>query len=323
MKNIISYTFVSLCLLYGFSGCTKPGNNNNTQYVNDQHAKYLGTWKGLATDSLKTSTDTITLVIFRKSDTSKLQGYVTFRNTLYKINENAYFGGVNFMVINYSTQCQEYSLILNTVIENATTILVNFWGDYCDGNQLNVVGTIPQVSPTPDLSKFLTFAGIGHSWTWLVTNYNGTTCSYTYTMVKDYQNGVYKFTQSNTCNWPNTSNIGWWYVSPQEWANMTDSLPAFRFTNFRTDAVIGTVYKKVIAQDSVVSTVESLNDNITVNGQQYYCARIRTKQWHSGTLMIHGLVWLNNQYGLIKFANQITTGPLGNVQFEDLQSKNF
>ena len=322
MKNILSYTMAGICLLCFISGCTKQ-NNNPTQVINDQHAKYIGTWKGLATDSLKTTMDTITLVIFRKSDTSKLQGFVTFRNVVYKINENVYFGGINYSVINYSSQCQEYGLFLNTVTENATTILVNFWGDYCDGNQLNVTGNIPQVSPTPDVSKFLTFASTGHSWTWLVTNYNNTTCSYTYTMDKDYQNGVYRFTQSNTCNWPNTSNIGWWYVSPQEWANMTDSLPFYRFTNFRTDAVIGTVYKKVIAKDSVVSTVESLNDNITVNGQQYFCARIRTRQWHSGTLIIDGLQWLNYQYGFVKFANQITTGPLGNVHFEELQSKNF
>ena len=322
MKNIPSCITAILILLYCLSGCTKS-NVNTTQQINNQHAKYIGTWKGLVTDSLKSSTDTMTMAIYRLTDTSKLEGYVKFRNIVYKINENIYFGGINFSVINFAPQCQTTSLTLNAVLENASLVLINFWGDNCDGNSLSVSGTLPMTSPTADLSNYLTFARKGHSWTWLVTNYDNTTCTYTYTMGKDYQNGVYKFTQANTCNWQNTSTIGWWYVSPQEWANMTDSLPVYRFTNFRTDAVIGTVYKKMIAQDSVVNTVESLNDNITVNGQQYFCARIHTQQWHTGSYIVNGLTWINYQVGFIKFENLITTGPQSSVHYEELVSKNF
>jgi hypothetical protein len=322
MKNILSYTMAGICLLYVFSGCNKQ-NNNTTQYVIDQHAKYIGTWKGPVNDTLKTTTDTLTLSIYRESAKDSLLGYATYRNVIYKIRENAFFGGISFNVINYDPQCQTSSLSLNTVLTDSTHVLIYLWGDLCNGLAIGTSGTIPRISRQPDLTHVMSFGRNGHSWTWKVTKLDNTTCSFTNTIVKDFGNGVFRYSQSNTCGWQNSSTFGYWYVSPMEWGNMTDSLPINRFTMLRTDAAIGTVYRKMIAQDSVVNTVESLNDNISVNGQQYYCARIRTKQWHSGTLIIHGLQWINYQYGFIKFANQITTGPLGNIQFEELQSKNF
>jgi hypothetical protein len=144
-------------------------------------------------------------------------------------------------------------------------------------------------------------------------------------MAEDYQNGVFKFNQTNTCGWQIVYPIGYWYTTPQEWADMRDSIVAHRFTNFRTDAVVGTVYTTVIGQDSVVNTVESLDDLVTIDNQSYHCIRIHTFQVHHDSVFSYadGKAWCNYQYGFIKFENLITSGPPSAVHYEELISKNF
>jgi hypothetical protein len=321
MKNIFITLLSFLLILVSLSGCKKSGDNTTT--TTDARDKYLGTWQGVVTDSLKTTSDTLTVAILKTDVFNPLEGYITYRHNIYKINENIFFGGVSFSVINYDPQCQSYTLSFTINLNNAGNLVISFKGFYCDGLEINVSGTIGKTSGAADLSHIIRFARPGHSWTWRVTNFNNTTCTFKYTMGTDYGNGVYKFNMSTNCSWQNFGPIGYWYVTPQEWADMTDSIPAHRFTNFRTDARVGTVYTTVIGQDSVVNTVESLDDLVTIDNQSYHCVRIRTYQYHPPSYHANGLAWCNYQYGFIKFENLDTSAPPTGVHYEELISKNF
>ena len=326
MKKIFLFLAASIILLLSFSGCKKSSDNTTT--TTDARDKFLGTWQGVVTDSSKsTKSDTIKVALLKESDNDKVEGYVTLRHNVYKIIENSLTNGTfSFTVINYDPNCQSYTLTFIIKLDNSGNLIISFIGYYCDSNQVHITGTIGKTGATADLTNIYTFGRLGHSWTWRATSFDGSTCTFTYTMTKDYQNGVYKFGMTNTCGWQWVYPIGYWYVTPQEWADMTDSIPAHRFTNCRTDAVVGTVYMTVIGKDSVVNTVESLDDPVTINNQTYQCARIHTYQVHYShdTMIYHadGKAWGNAQYGFIKFENLLSDIPSA-VHYEELISKNF
>jgi len=323
MKNIIIFFTAILFLLLSFSGC-KKSSDNKTNTTTDARDKYLGTWQGLVSDSLKSTSDTLTVALLKQSDNNLVEGYVTFRKNVYKIIEKLLADGIfSFTVINYDPNCTSYNLTFIITLDNSGNLIISFTGFYCNGLQINTTGIIGKINPQADLSHILTFARTGHSWTWRVTNFDNSTCSFTYTMGKDYQTGVFKFNQTNTCDWQTMPPIGYWYTTPQEWADMTDSIVAHRYTNFRTDAKVGTVYMTVIGQDSVVNTVESLDDLVTIDNQSYHCVRIHTYQFHAPSYHANGKAWINYQYGFIKFENLDTSGPSSAVHYEELISKNF
>ncbi len=323
MKKIITFFAAIIILLLCFSGC-KKSSDNTTIITPDARDQYLGTWKGLVTDSTKSTSDSLTLALIKQSDNNLVEGYITFRHNVYKIIEKLFANGIfTFTVINYDPQCQSYTLTFTIKLDNSGNLVIVFKGFYCDALGINVSGIIGKTSPTADLTHIFTFARPGRSWTWRVTNFDNSTCTFTYTMGKDYGNGVYKFTMSTNCNWQTFGPIGYWYVTPQEWADMSDSIPAHRFTNIRTDAQVGTVYMTVIGQDSVVNTVESLDDVVTIDGQSYHCGRIHTYQFHFPNYHANGLAWCNYQYGFIKFENLDPPAPPTGVHYEELISKNF
>jgi len=323
MKNFFMLITVVFILLLSFSGC-KKSSNTETLPAPDARAKFMGTWQGVVSENKKSTSDTLTLALALQSDNNLAEGYVTLKKVVYKIIQSSFNNGVfTFTVINYDPACQSYSLTFTITMDTSGNLVISLTGNYCDTSTINVTGTLGKASSIADLSNIVTFARVGHSWTWRVTNFDNSTCSFTYTMGKDYQNGVYKFNMSTTCNWQTFGSIGWWYVSPQEWADMTDSIPFHKFTNFRTDATVGTVYRTISDQDTVVNTVESLDDPVTINNQTYHCVRIHTHQFHYPSYVAEGKAWCNYQYGFVKFENLLTGQPASAVHLEELISKNF
>jgi hypothetical protein len=323
MKNMYLFFSGILFLLFSISGCEKSGDEN-TNTIPDARDPYLGNWQGVVTDSSKSTQDTLTLALVMQTDNNLAEGYVTFRHNVYKIIEKTFGTGFfSFSVINYDPNCTSYSLSFIISLDNSGKLIISFKGYYCNGLGINVSGTIVKTGGVADLSHIITFARTGHIWTWRVTQFDGGTCSFTYTMGKDFGNGVYKFNMSTDCAWQTFGPIGYWYATPQEWADMTDSIPAHRYTNFRTDAKVGTVYMTVNGQDSVINTVESLDDLVSIDNQSYHCIRIHTYQFHSPSYRANGLCWCNYQYGFIKFENLDTSGPTTAVHYEELIAKNY
>jgi len=331
MKPILNQ-ILGMALAAGLilGGCTKKSDDTNTP-TNPDLSQFVGQWQGSvhyksASDS---STSTVT-VNYISIENGNILGFLNTGADVNYLSSNTFSNGVlSFVVSNAQPgpgNCLNFKVTGTATPTGTNQISVNISGIFCSGTggeQATVTGTMSKISPTPDISHYLRFCASGRSWTYKVTAWDGSTCQFTFAITKDHKNGVFEGNMTTNCNWSFTNKTIGWYVQPTEWDDMYDTTLASRVINYQTWAVVGTKFMYAQNGDTVITTVLSLNDPVTVNGVNYNCIKLyRDFRYNEVGRNSTGYCWFTYSVGMIKYEALTPNGPT-DVHYEELWSKNF
>ncbi len=296
------------CLLLAFllTSCLKNNEDPVPEFkVND----YVGQWKG--TFPYKATNDPLSelrMSLITYAGNSTLTGFLSTPYGILILDNTVFFGGVySFSVRNNSfdnPQCQSWDVNGSAYLMNANNLGLSFGGTFCSVHPDEISGTMTKASDYPDSSVFLTYAAVGREFVYDVTEAQGIYYESILKIQKDFENGVWRTLLTPGNGQKSSSEIRYWFITPVEWGILpaNDSMPGDQQVNYRIDARVGTKYSKAIGSDSVIVTIKSMGEMVTVPAGTFKCVKMAReyKSFTPGGYSDYNEIWLNNNVGIIK-----------------------
>lgn len=319
--------FFQCCFLLSFllTSCLKNNEDPVPEFkVND----YVGQWKGTfpyKTTNAPASELRMSLITY--SENSVLTGFISTPYGILILDNTAFFGGVySFSVRNNSfdnPQCQSWDVNGSAYLMNASNLGLSFGGTFCSVHPDEITGTMTKASDYPDSSIFLTYAAVGRELVYEVTESEGASFTLRSTIQKDLKNGVWRI-QLTRSGVKLPSETSYQFITPVEWGELPehDSMPAHQAVNYRIDAKVGVKYIKANCCDSIIITIKSLGETITVPAGTYKCVKMvrEYKSVASEGSSAYYETWFNNNVGIVKNLQYVGDSL---VMTEVLKEKNF
>jgi len=289
---------------------------------------YVGQWKGIfpynAVDDPSASELHMSLTTY--AGNSILTGFINTPDGILILDNKMFFGGIfSFTVRNNSfdnPNCQSWDVGGSAYLLHINNIGLSFGGTFCGAHPKEIDGTITRESNLPDTTVFLTMAVAGRKLVYTVTDSVNISHDNSNEYQKDLANGLWRILVGR-------EDIPYWgtiyrYITPVEWGELpiNDSTPSHQQTNYRIDARVGTKYITVTTADSIIITIQSLAEMVTVPAGTFKCVRM-TKEYRAitpGGFSGFFETWFNNNTGMIKTLQYRNDSV---VMTEVLKEKNF
>jgi len=314
----------SSIFLFFFSSCLKNNEEPVTVYsMND----YVGQWKGTfpATSIDDPSTSEMKMSLIPYANNTVLAGYLKTPDGILILDNAMFFGGIfSFTIRNshfYDPGCQAWNASGSAYLMHINNIGLSYGGTFCDAKPVDVNGTMTRSSTYSDSTVFLTMAAPGHMLTYQQQMSDTTLFEFYMEFLKDLGNGVWRM-KSGFGGMAVTTYL---YVTPVEWGYLPtqDSLPGNKITAYRIDAKNGIRYVTVVSPgDTIISTIASLGENVTVPAGTFRCIKIvqEYKLLAGGGTDDTREIWLSNNFGIVKMQRYQNDSL---VTTQVLKEKNF
>ncbi|MEI6457273.1 MAG: hypothetical protein WCO93_13360 [bacterium] len=322
-SGLLNAVALSSVFLFLFSSCLKNDEEPVPVYtMND----YVGQWKGTfpmnAVDDPFASELKMSLIPY--ANNTILTGYLKSTDGILILDNAIFFGGVySFTVRNnsfYDPNCQSWNASGSAYLLHINNIGISYGGTFCGTKPIDITGTMTRASLQPDSSVFLTMAAAGHRLVYDVTMFSGINEEATMEYQKDLGTGVWRM-KATLNGWP---NVAYLFVTPVEWGTlpMNDSLAEKKITAYRIDAKTGVKYITVTPGDSIISTVTSLGEMVTVPAGTFRCIKVTQefKPLVTGGMDETREFWISNYFGMVMM-NRYLNDSLVTTQV--LKEKNF
>jgi hypothetical protein len=309
--------------LFLFSSCLKNDEEPVPVFtMND----YVGQWKGTfptnAVDDPFASEMKMSFIPY--ANNTVLAGYLNTPGGILILDNALFFGGVfSFTVRNNSfndPNCQLWNVSGSAYLLHINNIGISYGGTFCGTKPTDISGTMTRTSLLPDSSLFLTMAAAGHRLVYDVTMNSGINEESTMEYLQDLGTGVWRM-KATLNGWPSVTYL---YVTPVEWGTlpMNDSLAGKKITSYRIDAKTGIKYVTVTPGDSIISTVTSLGEMVTVPAGTFRCIKViqEFKPLVTGGMDETRELWISNYFGMVMM-NRYLNDSLVTTQV--LKEKNF
>jgi hypothetical protein len=286
----------------------------------------VGQWKGTfptnSVDDPLASEMKMSFIPYANNTT--LTGYLNTPDGILILDNAIFFGNIfSFTIRNshfYDPNCQSWNASGSAYLLHINNIGLSYGGTFCGTKPTDVSGTMTRSSSNPDSTVFLTMALPGHRLTYDLQMYDTNQLELTHEYLKDLGTGVWRM--KSTIG--GASGTSYLFVTPVEWGYLpiNDSLPEKKITAYRIDAKTGIKYVSVVSPgDSIVSTVASLGEVITVPAGSFKCIRVEQEYKFSGTgTKEFRVIWISNTCGMVK-SNRYLNDSLVSTQL--LKEKNF
>jgi len=309
MKNgLLRFFIVISSVAVIFAGCVKHSDDPSIP-VYGMNA-YVGQWKGLFPTTTRDNNGSteIRLSLVTFNNNTALTGFLNTPSGILILDQQIFFGDVfTFSIRNNSfdnPNCQMWNITGSAYLITVSNMGLMYGGTFCGEHPVNISGTMTQSSKFPDTTILLTMAGVGHKLVYDITESPDITYQLTTETQKDFGNGVYRILATRNNGQQPSSEIYYRYISPVEWGQLpgNDSIPSHMQVNYRIDAKVGIRYITVTSTDSIIITVKSLSENVTVPAGTFRCIKM-TKEYKGLTpAAFSGFfeTWFSNNFGMIK-----------------------
>ena len=309
--------------LFLFSSCLKNDEEPVPVYsLNDYTGQWKGTFPATSVDDPYASEMKMSLIPY--ANNTVLTGYLNTSDGLLILDNAMFFGGVfSFTVRNNSfndPNCQLWNVSGSAYLLHINNIGISYGGTFCGTKPRDISGTMTRASLQPDSSVFLTMAVPGHRLVYEVRVDTSLLGEATLEYTKDLGTGVWRIL--TTLN--GFPSVNYLFVTPVEWGimPMNDSLAEKKIATYRIDAKAGIKYVTVTPGDSIISTVASLGEMVTVPAGTFRCIRVvqEYKPIVTPAMYEEREFWISNYFGMIKMNRYLNDSI---VTTQVLKEKNF
>lgn len=308
MKNgFFKTSLFYLVFIIFLTACSKNKEEpSSVVKIND----FVGQWKGLFpyNGNNDPSTAELRASLATYAENSILTGFMKTPDGILIIDNKVFLDGVyTFSIRNNSfdnPDCQSWDVTGSANLYNEFYMGVNFGGIFCGVHPKDITGTMTKELSIPDTTVLLTMAAAGRKMIYSVTDSEGISFDQSTEFQKDLANGVWRILTTKTKGQQSPKEVSYQFITPVEWGQLpdNDSTPSHQQTNYRIDAKTGIKYITVTATDSIIVTIVSLDEMVTVPAGTFKCIKLarENKPIAPGGSEAFSKIWINNNTGIIK-----------------------
>jgi hypothetical protein len=327
ISRVIWALAIALIVLFS-AGCKKDTPYYPSQATLDD---FSGTWTGSLTafKNNQVITKEGSILLYFPAGSDRLEG-IMILDQIFALTEIQMRNGIYyFQVLNPDTAnpfCQNWNLSGFGELSSADKMHVIITGKEC-GNAgeewVNYEGDFVLSSPTPDSTRYYSFAGMNRHWTYSVLTLGGDSCQMDYDLTAA-TGSIYTGIVSNTCSLPWGSMPLNWDVTPMHFLVLSDQGGSEVQYAFHIDQELNVPYHYYPADDTNIVTLLGV-DSVYVQAGGFICSRFRLERrihTDSTYYIDKGVFCLSNSFGLIKYQATLLNDT-NDIVLQELVQKNF
>jgi hypothetical protein len=292
---------------------------------------FSGTWTGslVAFKNNHVITREGSIILYLVAGSDRMEGILMLEE-VYALTEIQLRGGIYyFEVLNSDTTnpfCANWNLSGYAQLSSSQKMHVIIAGKECGeaGEEwVNYEGDFVLTNPTPDSSRYYSFAGLNRHWTYNVLTLGGDSCQMDYEITYDSMSLFTGF-MTNNCTLPWGSLPLRWDVTPMHFLVLSDQGGDEVQYAFHIDQQINVPYYYYPGNDTNIVTYLG-TDSVYVGAGGFICSRYfleRRVHTDSTYYIDKGNFSLSNLYGLIKYQSTLLNDT-NDIILQELAEKNF